>query len=357
LPEALGEIVFGKLVPQHKEVYRQYMERYSGETAQRALSKFVRDRRGAYLNGYDWAFKDLIESKEAEGLQQTLDLEPKFLELQRSEAKPTQRTNSLQGVLQDASDTQRRLVLFSGRVAAAAKGGGTHLVVHKEGSKSEAPAMKRLFRSHEKVALGDPPETLLDLSRGGVVCQSMVGVASALEFMMDEARAGTITLLRLKMRFGVPSDGGWRDCLVNFTFVDDPAAHVCELQIMHAKLMTIRSHMGAHKDYAVFRGAVELLEYHKVDWKTEDGPEIEDIDGASSGEIDKLRAELAAAREELKAKDNRIAELQAQVAKDKTTQQIDFLRGAVVATKTINAAAKQDPDGDGAKQSKACVVQ
>lgn len=318
LPNAIGEIVFGKLIPQHKEVYRQYMERYSSEAAQKALSKFVRDRRGTYMNGYEWAFKALIEAKEAEGLQRTLDLEPKFVALQKAEDKPKQRTNSLQEVMQDAAATQRRLVLFSGLVAAAATGGATHRVVHsKEGGASEAPAMKRLFRSHEKVCLGDPPESLLDLSRGGVVCQTMVGVAAGLQFMLDEAQRGTIVLLRLKMRFGVPSDGGWRDCLVNFTFADDPVAHVCELQIMHAKMMTIRSDMGAHKDYAVFRGAVELLEYHGVDWKTDDSPaKVEGSGDANSNDIVKLRAELEAAREEIKAKDKQISELQEQLAKE-----------------------------------------
>ena len=36
--------------------------------------------------------------------------------------------------------------------------------------------------------------------------------------------------------------------------------HICEVQLVHSQLYTVRKNMGAHKTYSVFRAALELLE-------------------------------------------------------------------------------------------------
>ena len=41
--------------------------------------------------------------------------------------------------------------------------------------------------------------------------------------------------------------------------------HVCEVQLVHSQLYTIRKNMGAHATYAIFRAALELLEMLSVD--------------------------------------------------------------------------------------------
>lgn len=70
-----------------------------------------------------------------------------------------------------------------------------------------------------------------------------------------------IRIQRVKNRLRHPTQGGWSDVLVNFAFVSGPAAgHVCELQFVHSALMAVRSNMGAHEEYAVFRAAQEILQ-------------------------------------------------------------------------------------------------
>jgi hypothetical protein len=67
-------------------------------------------------------------------------------------------------------------------------------------------------------------------------------------------------LVRIKNLFQHPTSGGWSDCMLSFRFADDQAhGHVCEVQFVHADLMLVRKHMGAHNEYAQFRSAMELL--------------------------------------------------------------------------------------------------
>ena len=46
----------------------------------------------------------------------------------------------------------------------------------------------------------------------------------------------------------------------SFTFASDPDQHVCEVQLVHAGMLTARKHCNAHTAYAKFRSALELLE-------------------------------------------------------------------------------------------------
>merc|ERR1712139_308737 len=114
---------------------------------------------------------------------------------------------NLAQVMVEASVAQRRVVLLAAAVAKAA--GATHLVVKKkDGGGRDEPKQKRLFRSYEKVWLGTGPEALLDVARGGVECPNMNSVGKALQYLLDAGQRGEIKLLRIKMRFQTPSDGG-----------------------------------------------------------------------------------------------------------------------------------------------------
>ena len=48
--------------------------------------------------------------------------------------------------------------------------------------------------------------------------------------------------------------------VLNITFDEDPDDVVCEVQLIHQKLMLARKGMAGHKDYVAFRSSVELLE-------------------------------------------------------------------------------------------------
>merc|ERR1711934_928325 len=79
----------------------------------------------------------------------------------------------------------------------------------------------------------------------------------------DAEQAGIkekIDVLRVKNRFAEPTSGGWADFMISFRFRSDPNQHVCELQLCHKDMGTVRKQMGAHHEYAEFRSALELLE-------------------------------------------------------------------------------------------------
>jgi len=69
---------------------------------------------------------------------------------------------------------------------------------------------------------------------------------------------GTIVLRRSKNRFANPSAGGWMDCLINFSLPGNQC--VCEVQIVHQQLLTVRAELGAHSSYGTYRAAGETLE-------------------------------------------------------------------------------------------------
>ena len=53
----------------------------------------------------------------------------------------------------------------------------------------------------------------------------------------------------------------WMDLMVNVTLADDKQMqHVCEIQIVHAKMLVARKSLGGHKPYAQLRAASEILE-------------------------------------------------------------------------------------------------
>jgi len=296
-------MVFNGLLPLQANIYKQYDVRYNTPDTHASLIRFLASKREKYLHGYEWAFHELIETQEADDLAAVVVLAGSFPTGQGVD-KPKQETSNLSQVMVDASSAQRRVLLLSAVVAQQA--GAKHLVVKKKDGSRETPKQKRLFRSYEKLWLGTGPEGLLDVARGGVECPSMSSVLKALQCLLDQHREGKLQLLRMKMRFQAPSDGGWRDALVNFVFTDDPSQHVCELQIMHEKMMTIRADMGAHHDYAQFRGAAELLESQGVDW-------MEEVKKSGPHDMDPAER-IVQLETALRAKDRRIAELEAKMA-------------------------------------------
>jgi hypothetical protein len=149
-----------------------------------------------------------------------------------------------------------------------------------------APAsIKGVHRSFEKMGMRvaeDPwiPDNVCDGVRGAVVYGDMMNMLTVLWLFASASRnpelkavaerggfnaktAGIheeIDILRVKNRFDNPTSGGWADFMISFRFADDPNGHICEVQLIHDKLMTVRKQMGAHHEYAEFRSALELLE-------------------------------------------------------------------------------------------------
>jgi hypothetical protein len=121
--------------------------------------------------------------------------------------------------------------------------------------------MKGIWRCIEKMELRRHPvescENICDIVRGAICSNSVAVLADVYEQLMNTPN---VQIVRVKNRLMHANDSGWADCLINFIFVDDPTQHVCEVQLVHEKLMLVRKNMGAHESYSFFRSALELLE-------------------------------------------------------------------------------------------------
>jgi hypothetical protein len=124
------------------------------------------------------------------------------------------------------------------------------------------------------------PERVSDVVRGAIECKDFTTMINALRVFRDldinlcvTGETGGIVekicITRAKDRFGKPTSGGWADIMLNFHFEDDKGVHICEVQLVHSQMFTMRKNMGAHKTYSVFRAALELLEMLGLD--PEDG--------------------------------------------------------------------------------------
>jgi hypothetical protein len=208
---------------------------------------------------------------------------------------------------------------------------------------------KGLTRITEKLGLTPgannwKPERVTDVVRGAIECKDFTTMINALRMFRDldtglcvtgetGGIAEKICITRAKDRFGKPTSGGWADIMLNFHFEDDEGVHICEVQLVHSQMFTMRKNMGAHKTYSVFRAALELLEMLGLD--PEDGgsedmakllrslpwtgtDQDDHVQNASVGddvkdEVRALQAEVAIQSAALKAQVGEIATLKAQV--------------------------------------------
>jgi hypothetical protein len=76
----------------------------------------------------------------------------------------------------------------------------------------------------------------------------------------EDAEELDIVIVDVKNRWNISTDGGWCDALVTFYFHTDINQHICEIQLVHEQMMSVRSEMDAHRAYGVYRSAFELLE-------------------------------------------------------------------------------------------------
>ena len=91
-----------------------------------------------------------------------------------------------------------------------------------------------------------------DVVRAMIEVKTMEGVDAVLEMLLELEAEGVINIVRLKDRFcTVPSGGGWRDLMVNMTIVGDATNHICELQVVHANMLTAREGLPGHAAYSL----------------------------------------------------------------------------------------------------------
>ena len=100
---------------------------------------------------------------------------------------------------------------------------------------------------------------VVDIVRGALVYNDVAGCIKAVRQIRA---AQSIVVVRMKDRFsrGNETSGGWRDVLFNIYMQSDPNQHICEIQIHHQNMLTVRSELGGHYIYGIFRSLLESLE-------------------------------------------------------------------------------------------------
>jgi hypothetical protein len=231
-------------------------------------------------------------------------------------------------------------------------------VATKTGSHFHKAPRKGLVRVCEKLALTPEPhnwepERVCDLVRGAIECDSFTTMMNVLRLLRDLDAKLTVTgetggveekiaITRSKGRFGQPTSGGWADIMINFSFANDPDGHICEVQLVHSQLYTVRKNMGAHKTYSTFRAALELCEMVKADpEKGGDCSELESLvwkdPGALPSQMDTLDAKRVDTLEaKLEAQDAKIAEQDAKIAEqDAKIAELEKLMQSVLGQKAL----------------------
>ena len=108
------------------------------------------------------------------------------------------------------------------------------------------------------------------------------------------AKSDEIEVVRVKDRFSYPSPGGWRDAMINYRVKGHQ--HICEVQIVHSKMLVARKELGGHEEYAAERSAREILEY----LAGEGNEKARKILAQAKKASEDIDAEKAMSREEMK---------------------------------------------------------
>ena len=153
--------------------------------------------------------------------------------------------------------------LFHAFIAKAARASHTAYLFKSHGKQ---PSMKGLYRVLEKGVLkyNDNIEAELnfgnvrDLVRGGIIDLTLAGLAKVAEYFLHSEE---VTLCRIKDRFNEPSPAGWTDMMINFYLNHDPDKHVCEVQLIHFKMLSQRTTQEGHGAYNIYRVCAKCLLY------------------------------------------------------------------------------------------------
>eukprot|EP00729_Bicosta_minor_P008704 gene8704-28421_t len=158
------------------------------------------------------------------------------------------------------------------------------------------PMTKALYRMAEKALLkgarsvangGDgtvQESNVLDCSQVRdvvgclVVCEDFRSMRDVIENLKEQAEPDVI-VCEVKNRWTSSSAGGWRDLICILAV--GPQSIICEVQIVHAKLLVARQGLDAHKAYTKYRSYFELLDFTGLLEGASDEVDGADGDGGS----------------------------------------------------------------------------
>ena len=128
--------------------------------------------------------------------------------------------------------------------------------------KLHTSAPKHLYRCMEKMCFKTggrryQAEGICDIVRCIIEVPTCRLMTEALEALLAWP---AVRVVRVKDRVNHVTSSNWMDIMVNLVLVGDASVHVCEVQIVHDKMMLARSGLGGHGPYAKMRAASEILE-------------------------------------------------------------------------------------------------
>jgi hypothetical protein len=121
--------------------------------------------------------------------------------------------------------------------------------------------LKHLYRCMEKMCLKGGAQrytcfNICDINRCIMECDGCEAMAAVLQALLANRATRVI---RVKDRANHLTTMNWMDVMVNLVLVADGHVHVCEIQIVHTKMMLARKGLGGHKPYAQARAASEIV--------------------------------------------------------------------------------------------------
>ena len=129
--------------------------------------------------------------------------------------------------------------------------------------------LKHLYRIAEKsmfsIKYPGRADGVLDIVRCALLCRHKTNMAMAYNAVVNDPN---VEVLRTKDRWTNPTKANWADFMINFRLKNDPNGHICEVQIIHEKMMMARAGLDAHETYAKLRAAFETIEKLEVDEET-----------------------------------------------------------------------------------------
>ena len=133
--------------------------------------------------------------------------------------------------------------------------------------------LKHLYRIMEKMCWKAGTQryradTVFDMVRCIIECSDCALMAEVLQALLE---SDSIVVRRVKDRATEATRAGWMDVMMNVTLAADVESHVCEVQIVHSKMMVVRAALGGHTSYAKLRAASEMLEVREHDNIAEGG--------------------------------------------------------------------------------------
>jgi hypothetical protein len=121
--------------------------------------------------------------------------------------------------------------------------------------------LKHLYRCMEKMCLKGGGQrykcfNICDIDRCIIECDDCGTMAAVLRALLANKSKRVI---RVKDRASHLTSMNWMDVMVNIVLVSDQHVHVCEIQVVHAKMFLARKGLGGHGPYGQVRAASEIL--------------------------------------------------------------------------------------------------